>query len=83
MTRKPILLLWLSGLLLLRYAERQFCGLLIQEPPRSILVCLSHLLFYDMIALTPALSQVWEREQETSLDALAPLLPVLGEVAGG
>ena len=37
-TRKPILLLMLSRsalLLLLRDAERQFWGLLIQEPPRS------------------------------------------------
>ena len=33
-TRKPILLLRLSGLLLLRCAERQFLGLLFQEPPR-------------------------------------------------
>ena len=30
-----MLLLRLSGLLLLREAERQFLGLLIQEPPRS------------------------------------------------
>lgn len=35
-TRKPTLLLLLSRvLLLLRDAERQFCGLLFQEPPRS------------------------------------------------
>ena len=34
-TRKPLLLLLrLEGLLLLRYAERQFLGLLFQEPPR-------------------------------------------------
>ena len=33
-TRKPMLLLSLPGSLLLRYAERQFLGLLIQEPPR-------------------------------------------------
>jgi hypothetical protein len=30
-------------------------------------------------ALTPALSQVWEREQETKLFDPAPLLPDLGE----
>ena len=40
-TRKPILLLRLSGLLLLREAERQFSGLLFHEPPRSSRVCLS------------------------------------------
>ncbi len=34
-TRKPILLLRSSGLFLLRLAERQFLGLLCQEPPRS------------------------------------------------
>ena len=33
-TRKPILLLRLSGWFLLRFAERRFCGLLFQEPPR-------------------------------------------------
>jgi hypothetical protein len=33
-TRKPILLLRLSGVLLLRVAERQLRGLLFQEPPR-------------------------------------------------
>jgi hypothetical protein len=32
-------------------------------------------------ALTPALSQVWEREQETVLSSPAPLLPELGEAA--
>jgi hypothetical protein len=32
-------------------------------------------------ALTPALSQVWEREQETKFFAPAPLLPELGEAA--
>jgi len=32
--RKPILLLASRGLLLLRLAERQFLGLLFQEPPR-------------------------------------------------
>jgi hypothetical protein len=35
-TRKPILLFWLSGAFLFRYAERQFRGLLIQEPPRLV-----------------------------------------------
>ncbi|MGK7907507.1 MAG: hypothetical protein AB4040_09805 [Synechococcus sp.] len=34
-TRKPTLLLMLSRELLLREAERQFLGLLFQEPPRS------------------------------------------------
>jgi len=34
-TRKPTLLLRLSGLFLLRLAERAFSGLLIQDPPRS------------------------------------------------
>jgi hypothetical protein len=34
-TRKPMLLLWLSILFLLRLAERQLLGLLIHEPPRS------------------------------------------------
>jgi hypothetical protein len=34
-------------------------------------------------ALTPSLSQVWEREQETPLLAPAPLLPNLGEGVGG
>jgi hypothetical protein len=34
-------------------------------------------------ALTPTLSQAWEREQETVLSSLAPLLPELGEGAGG
>lgn len=34
-TRKPLLLLRLSGLFLLRLAARAFSGLLIQEPPRS------------------------------------------------
>ena len=34
-TRKPMLLLRLSGLLLLRVAERALSGLLFQEPPRS------------------------------------------------
>ena len=33
-TRKPMLLLSLSGVFLFRYAERQFLGLLFQEPPR-------------------------------------------------
>jgi hypothetical protein len=33
-TRKPMLLLRLSGSFLLRLAERRFCGLLFQEPPR-------------------------------------------------
>ena len=32
--RKPLLLFRLSGLFLLRLAERRFCGLLFQEPPR-------------------------------------------------
>ena len=32
-TRKPLLLFWLSGLFLLRFALRQFLGLLFQEPP--------------------------------------------------
>ena len=34
-TRKPLLSFRLSGLFLLRLAERQFLGLLFQEPPRS------------------------------------------------
>src|SRR5215831_12863740 len=33
-TRNPTLLLRLSGWFLLRLAERRFCGLLFQEPPR-------------------------------------------------
>ena len=33
-TRKPTLLLRLSVVFLLRFAERRFCGLLFQEPPR-------------------------------------------------
>ena len=33
-TRKPLLLFRLVGLFLLRFAERRFCGLLFQEPPR-------------------------------------------------
>jgi hypothetical protein len=33
-TRKPMLSLRLSGWFLLRLAERRFCGLLFQEPPR-------------------------------------------------
>jgi hypothetical protein len=33
--RKPQLLLRLSGVLLLRLAERQFCPLLFQQPPRK------------------------------------------------
>ena len=33
--RKPLLLLRLSGVFLLRLAERRFVGLLFQEPPRS------------------------------------------------
>ena len=33
-TRNPALLLRLSGWFLLRLAERRFCGLLFQEPPR-------------------------------------------------
>ena len=33
--RKPMLLLQLSGLLLLRFAVRQFCALLFQLPPRT------------------------------------------------
>ena len=32
--RKPMLLFVLSGLFLLRFAERTLCGLLFQEPPR-------------------------------------------------
>jgi hypothetical protein len=35
------------------------------------------------LALTPTLSQAWEREQETVLFAPAPLLPELGEGVGG
>jgi hypothetical protein len=35
--RKPLLLLRLSGLFLLRFADRQFLGLLFQEPPRNTL----------------------------------------------
>ena len=34
-TRKPLLLLRLSGLFLLRLAARQFLGLLFHEPPRN------------------------------------------------
>jgi Fe-S-cluster-containing hydrogenase component 2 len=34
-------------------------------------------------ALSPALSQAWEREQETVLSSPAPLLPELGEGVGG
>jgi hypothetical protein len=34
-------------------------------------------------ALTPSLSQVWEREQKTKLFAPAPLLSELGEGVGG
>jgi hypothetical protein len=34
-------------------------------------------------ALTPALSQSWEREQETMLSSPAPILPELGEGVGG
>jgi hypothetical protein len=34
-TRKPLLSFRLSGLFLLRLAERQFHGLLFQDPPRS------------------------------------------------
>ena len=34
-TRNPLLLLRLSGLLLLRLADRQFVGLLFHEPPRN------------------------------------------------
>ena len=34
-TRNPLLSFRLSGLFLLRFAERQFCGLLFQQPPRS------------------------------------------------
>lgn len=33
--RKPTLLLRLPGALLLRFAERQFCALLFQLPPRN------------------------------------------------
>ena len=33
-TRKPLLLFRFVGLFLLRFAERRFCGLLFQEPPR-------------------------------------------------
>ena len=34
--RKPLLLLRLSGVLLLRFADRRFCGLLLlNEPPRK------------------------------------------------
>jgi hypothetical protein len=32
--RKPMLLFRLVGVFLLRFAERRFCGLLFQEPPR-------------------------------------------------
>jgi hypothetical protein len=39
-TRTPMLLLSLSGLFLLRLAERQFSGLLLKEPPRiSLYAC--------------------------------------------
>ena len=34
-TRNPTLLLRLSGVLLLRYADRKFVGLLFHEPPRN------------------------------------------------
>jgi hypothetical protein len=34
-TRNPLLSFRLSGLFLLRFAERQFAGLLFQLPPRS------------------------------------------------
>ena len=34
-TRKPRLLFRLSVVFLLRLAERRFCGLLFQEPPRT------------------------------------------------
>jgi len=34
-TRKPLLLFRLSGVFLLRLAERQFVGLLFHDPPRS------------------------------------------------
>jgi hypothetical protein len=37
----------------------------------------------ELMALTPALSQVWERELETALLAPVPLLPELGEGARG
>jgi hypothetical protein len=39
--RKPMLLLRLPGSFLLRLAERQFSGLLIQEPPRSLTLSLT------------------------------------------
>jgi hypothetical protein len=35
----------------------------------------------EVIALTPALSQAWEREQENLLSFPAPLLPALREAA--
>ncbi len=45
---------------------------------------LGAILSWDTLkALTPALSQAWEREQETPLLAPAPLLPNLGAGAGG
>ena len=34
-TRNPLLLLRLSGVLLLRFAERKFVALLFHEPPRN------------------------------------------------
>jgi hypothetical protein len=37
----------------------------------------------DLFALTPALSQTWEREQETKLFAPAPHLPELGDEGKG
>ena len=33
--RKPLLLLWFDGVFLLRFAQRRFRGLLLQEPPRT------------------------------------------------
>jgi hypothetical protein len=58
-TRKPLLLLWLSGLFLLRFAERQLIGLLFQEPPRS-LACPS--LLY-LLAQARAINSCWRNCQ--------------------
>jgi hypothetical protein len=48
-TRKPILLLWLSGVLLLRLLERQLLPLLFHEAPRSLFK--SILFYYNTFSL--------------------------------
>lgn len=69
--RKPTLLLRLSGVLLLRFATRQFCGLLFQLPPRMTRFVPS--------CLIPFEKQLNEKQTKT----FPPLVQIVGASVAG